>query len=233
MAERRICSIPDCGNRLAARGWCITHYHRWRSSGSPHLFPQTAHLCSVDGCDSKVIARGWCGLHYRRWQSTGDAMQLKTAATGEPLAFLRETVANPPDECVEWPYAKSSGGYGKVLDPKRASKVYAHRLAWEMFHGRDMPKHMHAAHAPVVCHNRACVNPLHIREATPSENERDKVLDGVAGTVLTLDRVVAIRRELKSGGRTGKAIALAFGVSESTVSLIKHNKRWAGAGSLD
>jgi len=35
MAESRICSIPDCGKRVEARGWCVAHYNRWIRHGDP------------------------------------------------------------------------------------------------------------------------------------------------------------------------------------------------------
>ncbi len=35
MAISKICSIPDCGKRAHARGWCSIHYFRWRKHGGP------------------------------------------------------------------------------------------------------------------------------------------------------------------------------------------------------
>jgi len=35
MAQLRICSIPDCGKRVEARGWCVAHYNRWFRHGDP------------------------------------------------------------------------------------------------------------------------------------------------------------------------------------------------------
>lgn len=29
----KICSIPECGKPLLARGWCAMHYKRWQTSG--------------------------------------------------------------------------------------------------------------------------------------------------------------------------------------------------------
>lgn len=34
MAERT-CSVPTCEKRAHARGWCIGHYQRWRTTGEP------------------------------------------------------------------------------------------------------------------------------------------------------------------------------------------------------
>lgn len=39
MATTRICSIPDCGKPLAARGWCLAHYKRWRKHGETGSAP--------------------------------------------------------------------------------------------------------------------------------------------------------------------------------------------------
>lgn len=35
MAAKFICSIPDCGNRGHARGFCIKHYRSWKKYGDP------------------------------------------------------------------------------------------------------------------------------------------------------------------------------------------------------
>lgn len=31
----RICSVRNCGKRVSARGWCNTHYRRWKKYGDP------------------------------------------------------------------------------------------------------------------------------------------------------------------------------------------------------
>lgn len=36
MANSRICSIPDCGKPLKARGWCNAHHRRWMRYGDPN-----------------------------------------------------------------------------------------------------------------------------------------------------------------------------------------------------
>lgn len=35
MASLRICSIPNCGNKVLARGWCNRHWLRWSRHGDP------------------------------------------------------------------------------------------------------------------------------------------------------------------------------------------------------
>lgn len=35
MADEKLCSIPGCSKPVRSRGWCITHYMRWRNNGHP------------------------------------------------------------------------------------------------------------------------------------------------------------------------------------------------------
>ena len=35
MATLRLCSIPDCGKRAVARGWCYGHHKRFKRHGNP------------------------------------------------------------------------------------------------------------------------------------------------------------------------------------------------------
>jgi len=38
MADHRICSIEGCSKPAKSRGWCNTHYERWRKNGGPLVF---------------------------------------------------------------------------------------------------------------------------------------------------------------------------------------------------
>jgi len=35
MADKTLCSIPDCGKHSRYRGWCGKHYQRWQKHGDP------------------------------------------------------------------------------------------------------------------------------------------------------------------------------------------------------
>lgn len=73
------CSVDGCTNQgQLTRGWCATHYSRWRLHGDVQAgipIERKASLpraCSVPGCDRPPLARGWCATHYQRWRTTGD-----------------------------------------------------------------------------------------------------------------------------------------------------------------
>lgn len=70
---RSICTIEGCGKPVVGRGWCGTHYARWKRHGSPTAFatPKEKRICSIDGCGNLQTSRGWCVKHYSRWLDHG------------------------------------------------------------------------------------------------------------------------------------------------------------------
>lgn len=52
------------------RGWCSTHYTRWRRHGDPTVTLRGV-ACSADGCDLPNFGRGMCRKHYARWRKHG------------------------------------------------------------------------------------------------------------------------------------------------------------------
>lgn len=75
----RLCSIDGCDLPHKARGWCSTHWARWRRHGNPHTVladvprrPKSDRKCGKRGCDDDHYARGMCAKHYRRWQRAED-----------------------------------------------------------------------------------------------------------------------------------------------------------------
>lgn len=82
--------------------------------------------------------------------------------------FWAKVERRGPDECWPW-LAGTDRGWG-VFGRKRDGrwvKDYAHRIAYELAHGRppvDTIDHL--------CRNRACVNPAHLEDVPQGENAR-------------------------------------------------------------
>jgi hypothetical protein len=101
---------------------------------------------------------------------------LRSSTTpGEATAFVRYAVTYVGDNCLIWPYAKSSDGRGQVYWDGKLKMVA--RVVCELANGpAPSPKHQ-AAH---LCGrgNDACCNPLHLAWKTRKENEADKLIHG-------------------------------------------------------
>lgn len=80
--------------------------------------------------------------------------------------FFNQLDKNGPDGCWVWMGGKTAAGYGELMFDGHV--VYAHRVSYELANG-PIPSNMVLDHGP-VCHRRDCVNPDHVRIATPGEN---------------------------------------------------------------
>ncbi len=185
--------------------------------------------CLVDGCPKSACNAkyGWCWGHYTRWRRHGSPTG-GDRPRGVALDFIEIAVRYSGDECLLWPHATTASGYGYVgVGYKR---IMAHRLVLERSAGPAPQPDMVAAHAPVVCHNRLCVNPRHLRWDSMAGNHADKVPDDThdrgsrhPNSKLTESQVLAIRSDARPHDR----IAAQYGISRQYVGLIRNRKRWA------
>lgn len=77
----KICSIPECGKPLIARGWCATHYNRWqkrgeRGVGSADLerfyTPEESFISSIQNDGECIRWTGWLSLGgYGKFKTGG------------------------------------------------------------------------------------------------------------------------------------------------------------------
>jgi len=192
-------------------------------------------ICSIDGCGRAVQRRGFCDPHYRRFLKYGDANGGPRSLRGDGLRFLQHVIEHESgDECIVWPFARNLNGYGAAWH--RGRQTMAHRLACLLAHGEPPNPSLHAAHS---CNNGhgGCVNPRHLRWATPTENMADMLLHGVrplgemcgAAKLKTSD-VLAIRAACDV---SDELLAKQYGVSKLHVRRVKRRQTWGWLAGPD
>lgn len=81
------------------------------------------------------------------------------------------------DYCWEWRASLDRHGYGQFKPVVGANPLRAHRVAWEIWNGRDVPGGLLILHS---CDNPKCCNPNHLSPGTHKQNSEDMVKRGRA-----------------------------------------------------
>lgn len=137
------------------------------------------------------------------------------------------------DECWPWLGRIRKGqkhGYGYVHF--RGKSYTSHRLAWELSHGKKIPKGKLICH---YCDNRPCCNPNHLFKGTVVDNnaDRDRKGRGNSGrgeghglAKLSVEKVKRIRRLYTTTDCTMKSLAHEFGVTDTQIANVVNRKAW-------
>ena len=150
-----------------ARGWCLSHWKRWRKYGDPSGFTDRQRRpCSIAGCGQLATSRGWCAKHYSRWQKHGDPLWVRPSAEQR---FWAKVIKDGPlpvrrpelGPCWLWTDAPNSDGYGIFYESSKR-RLGAHRFAYELLK-EPIPARLQLDH---LCRNRICVNPAHLEPVT-------------------------------------------------------------------
>lgn len=122
--------------------------------------------------------------------------------------------------CWFWQGQKTSG-YGKFRGTR------AHRFSYMLAKG-DIPEDLMVRH---LCGNKLCVNPNHLEVGTMADNAADgmrlgETLRGSANGKAKLTEADVAYIRLNPDKLTGRNLAVRFGVSAPTISLIRSGRRW-------
>lgn len=150
--------------------------------------------------------------------------------TGRPRntdeKFWQKVEWSQPDDCWNWK-GSTKNGYGRFT--QAWVEHYAHRRAWELNAGTEVPDGMMVMHS---CNNKTCCNPKHLSLGTAAKNTQDAYRDGLVQilegekhprSLLNATDVLAIHAD----SRTYSEIARSFGIALTTVSSIKNGYTWS------
>lgn len=116
-------------------------------------------------------------------EAEGSIPSGSTTYNPKVVALFWSKVEVKPDRlkrglCWNWRASVDRWGYGQFKPVFGASPLRAHRVAWEIWSGQDVPDGMHILHS---CDNPRCCNPEHLRIGTHQDNMNDKVSRGRSG----------------------------------------------------
>lgn len=135
--------------------------------------------------------------------------------------------AVPNTGCWLWTGATNEKGYGKLY--LHGKMVRAHRVSYQEYNG-PIPEGMLVLHK---CDTPSCINPLHLKVGTLSENAKDAIKAGVTNvphpqgskhpkSKFTPEQVANIRKDPRSNPQ----IAKDYGVVQSTIWEIKTHRSY-------
>jgi HNH endonuclease len=184
-------------------------------------------VCAVNDCPRVASKRGWCTKHYQRWRKTGDAESPRLRGPAPTVLPWMRQVLHTTDktQCVVKPDWAAT--YMTVRVDGHTLNAHIVMCTWA--HGPKPSAKHQVAH---TCGNSRCINPYHIRWATPSENHHDKTAHGtvmlgeINPTAKITEADVIEIRQLVLMGKSQRAVAVEFNISQTNVSSIVRGKTW-------
>lgn len=130
--------------------------------------------CSVKNCNGRSYCHGFCQKHFMRWKRHGNPLYNHTE---QVLQFIEQAIKYKKADCLLWPF-KSKAGKGYPVARINGEGQYVHRYICDRVHGSAPSLSHQVAHSCGRGH-LGCINPKHLRWATPKENSQDTLKHGV------------------------------------------------------
>ncbi|UOF77297.1 endonuclease [Caudoviricetes sp.] len=172
---------------------------------------------SIFNADAHEVKRGKAGRFCSK-SCVNYARTYKRKSLAQK--FWEKVNKSDAADCWLWLGTKSARGYGKVSDDWRSPPLYAHRVSYELHHGK-IPPGMHVMHS---CDNPGCVNPRHLSVGTALDNMLDKVFKDRSFFKLPAGDVRAIRQQ-HAAGKTCRELATMHNVHISTIQRTVSRRR--------
>lgn len=129
--------------------------------------------------------------------------------------------------CWNWLGSKGKAGYGRIICKGKSIRV--HRISYAARYG-EIPDGFSVCH---ICDNPRCMNPDHLFLGTHAENMADRTAKGRSpgrrNPGATNGRSILSEGDVRmilDSSETHRMLAARYGVSRSTISMLKSGRTW-------
>lgn len=192
--------------------------------------------CSAEGCANRAATKGLCLRHYNLMNRYGSLDERPVYYIhAAKVEWIYWHLSWNDDQCLIWPFPTRKMAMGYIaIGGMRYQSVS--RAMCILAHGNPPTPTHQAAHRCGRFH-LGCVNPRHLRWATPYENQHDRVEHGTVmdGELNPSSKLTeADVWEIKYGkflGITDGRVATALGVSRATIWNVRSGRTWRNSST--
>lgn len=173
--------------------------------------------------DKRCTYAHWGRVRFCSRRCVGATKTARAEVERGSKAEVFERHIDKTGDCWLWTAARDKDGYGIFSYAGKTAR--AARVALEL-DGRPVPNGAFACHH---CDNPRCVKPAHLFVGSPADNVVDMIAKGRNYTgsrhhFSKLDETAV--RAIRASGASAQEVAAKYGVTPSSVSLIRRGVTW-------
>lgn len=88
------CSVSGCKRPYRAKGYCVTHYLKWKRGEMPKK-PRYK-ICGEENCKKPMFKKGYCEAHYQAWSASKKGEAPKAVEAPKPEGAAAVAPAQAP-----------------------------------------------------------------------------------------------------------------------------------------